>query len=276
MAKKPSQRVLAQPPSRCRVKHRFAHLVAAIGSLGTGRALVPTMTKIEFLLCATLLAACGKAEKSSAGASASKGNKATAAASLAPDPSKFGGSCKHSFDCPRVDFKASCRVDCERPSSASLDQPGYCQLRMLANTVGAAGCYGNRRGVESQSTPPSTQTPVLINCDLDAGVFCNMDTHICEAVKAIGAACTASDDCGKDGACQNKVCVAAGAPGAAAVEGRCTAAGYLDNGQCAARKAIGESCKESDQCQSLSCVLQGQNSTCAVADVKPCVLEASR
>ena len=253
-------------------------MVAALGSLGTGRAVVPTMTKIEFLLCATLLAACGKAEKSKPGASAnaSKGNKATAAANLAPDPSKFGGSCKSSFDCPRVDFKASCRVECERPTGASNDQPGYCQLRMLASTVGAAGCYGNRRGVESQSSPPSTQTPVLSYCDIDAGVFCNMETHVCDAVKAIGATCSTSDECGKDGACQNKLCVAAGAPGGAAVEGRCTAAGYRDNGQCVARKANGETCKESDNCQSLSCLRDAKGSMCADAETKPCVIENRR
>ncbi len=249
---------------------------ALVATAGMSRAVVPSMTKIQFLLCASLLAACGKSDKSSTGAGASSADKAKTATSAAPDPSKFGGSCKNSFDCPRVDFKASCSVECERPSGAADDQPGYCQLRDLATTVGATNCYGNRRGVESQSTPPTAKTPVLNYCDINAGVFCNMETHACEAVKALGAACTESDDCGKDGACQNKTCVAAGAPGAAAVEGRCASAGYRDNGQCLARKANGDVCKESDDCQSLNCLQNEKGRMCAAAEVKPCVLEASR
>ncbi|MBP9087631.1 MAG: hypothetical protein KBG15_16025 [Kofleriaceae bacterium] len=234
------------------------------------------MTKFHFLLCASLVAACGKSDKSSAGAGASSANKPGATASATPDPSAFGGSCKNSFDCPRVDFKASCSVECQRPSGAASDQPGYCQLRTIVATVGAANCYGNRRGVDSQSSPPSGKTPVLSTCDLNAGVYCNMETHVCDAVKALGAACTASDDCGKDGACQNKVCVTAGAPGAAPVEGRCSSAGYRDNGQCVARKANGEVCEESNDCQSLNCMKNEKGRLCAAAEVTPCVIEASR
>jgi hypothetical protein len=235
------------------------------------------MTKLQFILCTSLLAACSKSsnnnnsEKAAAGGASTKGGAAVAG--TAPDPSKFGGACKNSFDCPRPDFHSACSVECERPSGAPSDQPGYCQLRDVVAQVGAQNCYGNRRGVESEGSTPSVKTPVLNYCDINAGVYCNMGSHACEAVKAIGAACASSDECGKDGACQAKVCVAAGAPGAAPVERRCASSAYRQGEQCIERKPTGQTCKESDECQSFNCVMDGTSQTCKDAAPAACVLK---
>lgn len=233
------------------------------------------MTKFQFIFCASLLAACSKSgDKTEPSGTAAKAGATTGTpAGAAPDPSKFGGACKKSFDCPRADFHAACRVECERPAGTADDQPGYCQLRDVVAQVGAQNCYGNRRGVETEGSTPSTKTPVINYCDINAGVYCNMGTHACEAVKALGAACSSSDECGKDGACQAKVCVAAGAPGAAPVERRCASSAYREGEQCIARKPSGQACKESDECQSFNCVMDGSSQTCKDAQPSACVVK---
>jgi hypothetical protein len=237
------------------------------------------MTKLQLLLFVSLATACSKSNTNSNATGADKKAGSTNSASAsgkkqssAIDPSKFGGACNNSFDCPKTDFDSACRVDCQRPTGTADSEPGYCQLIDIVANVGAPNCYGNRRGVDSQGESVSTKVPVIAYCDIDAGVFCNMGTHACEAVKAIDAACESSDECGKDGACKDKRCVAAGAPGAAAVERRCTSAAYRDGDQCVARKPNGQACKESNECQSFNCSNDGSSQTCKDAKPAACVL----
>jgi hypothetical protein len=217
---------------------------------------------VAFVASVSLLA-CSKSSSPSKSAEPTGAGKTAVAAAASLDLSKFGGACKSSMDCPHTSFDSSCSVECEKPSDA---ESGYCQLRNIVATAKSA-CVGNRRGVERSGSVPTEKTPVLNYCDMNAGVFCS-DAHVCEAVKAVGAACKSSDECGVDGACAKSVCVAAGAPGAAAVESRCDSKSYREGEQCVARKADGEKCGESDQCKSLSC-----GGTCNASKPETCELK---
>jgi len=226
------------------------------------------MRKSILILIAALALtpACSKDDKKGAGGGGGGGGGGGKGGTIKIDQAKLGAACASSVECGMLDFEADCRFECPQAGGA-----GYCQLVNVAATAGTKSCWGNRRGSGSAGTTPSEKTPVVNYCDIDAGVYCDMATHECVATKAIGAACKDSDECGKDGACQAGACVAAGAPGAAAVEGRCTAAAYTKDGQCVARGADGAACEESDQCLSLSCVF-GETKTCGPSKRKSCAL----
>jgi hypothetical protein len=214
------------------------------------------VTKIASLflvafVAATALLACSKSSSTS---------KST---SSKVDVSKFGGVCKNKFNCPQTSFDSSCKVECEKVPGA---ESGYCQFQNIV-TAPNTSCLGNRRGTVRESRPPKEKTPVLNYCDMNAGVFCS-ETHVCEPVKPVGTACKSDEECGLDGTCAKSVCVAAGEPGAAAVEGRCNSKAYRAGEQCIAHKADGEKCDEMEQCKSLSC-----GGTCNASKPEVCELK---
>jgi hypothetical protein len=222
-------------------------------------------------ICLVLMAAaaCGKDSKKGGGGGGGggKGDKVDKV-----DVAKKGAACSMDFDCGNLDFDADCSWSCVKPSAGDSG-PGYCQLRVVTATAGTKGCYGNKRGPETASSPPSEKTDQIAFCDIDAGVYCNETSHACEAVKAIGADCASSDECGKDGACSASRCVAAGAPGAAPVESRCQSTAYKKGDQCIARVADGQTCTESDQCTSFNCVGSGgPDMKCGPAKIVHCAL----
>lgn len=243
---------------------------------GTAPAIVVAMLKLTFLTFVLTLAtsSCAKTDSNSATSSKTAGAAATASNTIqakggAIDESKFGGKCTKSFDCPRTDFASSCSVECQKPN---FDAPeGYCQLRTLATSPDQT-CHGNRSGADSEGSIPSTVTPVIRYCDMNAGVYCNETVHKCEPVKAIGAECKTQPECGRDGACAQGKCVAAGAAGGPAIERRCDSKSRRVGDQCEARKADGEACKESDQCLSSNCVMNNQGTTCQPAKPISCNL----
>jgi hypothetical protein len=224
------------------------------------------MRKHILILLATLALtpACSKDDKKGSG-----GGGGAAGGAIKVDQAKLGSECSRSMDCGMLDFEADCRFECSKPTADAAN--GYCQLINVVATAGTKGCFGNRRGSGTSGSSPDDKTLIVNYCDIDAGVYCDMTTHECVAAKAIGAACKGSDECGKDGACQAGACVAAGAPGGAAVEDRCNASAYRKGDQCIARVADGGVCEESDHCQSLSCVY-GTTKACGPSKRKSCSL----
>jgi hypothetical protein len=222
---------------------------------------------IVLVLVLGSVTACDKDKpKGSTGGGKSGGGTASAKV----DKAKLGAECKMAFDCGDLSFDADCSFECVKPGGDD-SKPGYCQLRNIVGTAGTKGCYGNRRGAESSGTSPSEKVTTLNYCDIDAGVYCNTGTQTCDAVKAVGAACESNDECGKDGACQNKLCVAAGAAGAAPVEGRCASTAYRKGEQCIARAPEGGACEESDQCLTFNCVY-GASKACGPAKRMACTM----
>jgi hypothetical protein len=219
---------------------------------------------LVLLVALALVPACSKDKSKDSGGGGGGGK---GGATVKVDKAKLGIECKSDMDCGMLDFNATCRMSCKQEG----DAPGYCQLTTFTSTAGTKGCWGNRRGAGDSGTSPSDKTPLVYYCDMDAGVYCAMDTHECVAAKAIGADCKDSDECGKDGVCQANKCVAAGAPGAAPVEGRCASAAYKKDDQCIARVANGGACEESDQCQSLTCEY-GEKKQCVASNDKACEL----
>jgi hypothetical protein len=193
------------------------------------------------------LLACGK--KQEAG-KASEGDKPKP---VAIDPSLFGGACSQDFDCPRTEVFDSCKVECIK----SGDKPGYCQLQQTTAEVGAKRCVGNHLRDSRFGTGglAAEVWPLGVYCDLDHDVYCDEGTtRTCLAVKALGAACKQDDECGKDGACDQSKCVAAGAPGQPVVAGRCNSKARSQDGKCVPLTADGGACKDSGECLSGDCL----------------------
>lgn len=185
--------------------------------------------------------------------------------------------CKHSFDCPRPPFDATCSYECVKKwkSEGGQEAEGYCQLRDIATAVGDGPCYGNKIGPNTGASSPEEKTPYFYLCDMDAGLTCDETTHKCVKAKAVGDACKNDNECGADGVCnaEKKACVAAGAPGASCKDVRCASASYCDKSKvCVARKANDEPCEEADQCQSITCVAGNGATLCKPAKRAECKL----
>ena len=152
-------------------------------------------------------------------------------------------ACTEDRDCPHVAAAATCSYTCIA---------GTCSLAILESHAGAGPCYGSKR--DGTSIMKLVPQPVLVQCDVNAGVYCDGTLKRCAAVKPRGAACSVDVECGDDGRCAAGAC----APGLALDENCHEAAcakGLFCNAsdRCEPRRALAAACVLDDECVSLHC-----------------------
>jgi hypothetical protein len=167
-----------------------------------------------------------------------------------------GNSCTSVRDCKLTPEGSDCMYACTG---------GICQLRGTTRTAGAGPCYGEILAQAATTLPVQSPPPVFLLCDAYAGLYCNRSTHVCEAPKKRGAACTEGAECGLDGSCVNGACAAAPKIGERCTPGQtsCGRDGFCDaqDQRCAARRANGQPCENlGEQCQSAFCGFAGTGS----------------
>jgi hypothetical protein len=200
---------------------------------------------------------------------AAPGASVSASAASASGPAKRhsrkpGEDCTDDWDCESPD---GCNVSCTAAYDDKNHQVGakYCQLKTIAEKEGAGPCVGNV-SVSGGGSHAKAKTPRAVLCNVDAGVYCDQGSNVCAKAKAAGEACLQAkltgwhddDECGRDGACENEKCIAAGEAGASCKKTRCKSSARCDRktSVCIARKPAGAKCRDMDECLSFDCLNQ--------------------
>ena len=161
-------------------------------------------------------------------------------------------ACTDDHSCPSFSAGATCGYSC-------VD--GRCRFMATVTTSGAGPCYGDKRGGASWFYPVAA--PVIFQCDQAAGIYCDLHSHRCAPVQAIGGACFDDLACGENGRCLGAksdrddragTCAPVPALGASCDDTHCGAHAFCDDHQvCRPRIADGATCEISEECQSEHC-----------------------
>ena len=166
-----------------------------------------------------------------------------------------GGECESSSDCAdTAEGEGYCYHDYR-------DGVSYETCMVVADGVeGSAPCIGTRDGNMTSYSggdgPPPTMGYI---CDEADGLYCNYESGVCEAKKAIGESCSSYTVRCVDGAyCEGGVCTAqhpAGGECSSSYSDECVETAYCDDdaNQCKEKLPDGAACTSYEQCLSNSC-----------------------
>ena len=159
-----------------------------------------------------------------------------------------GAACTSARDCKLV-TDSDCMYACTS---------GICQLRGTTKTAGAGPCYGEILAQAVMRLDVNPPPPVYLLCDAYADLYCNRTTHVCDAVKKRGAACTTQSECGIGGTCVSGKCDTPPGTGRACEPGvtSCGRDGFCDPKarRCEPRRDNGQPCDNlGEQCKSAFC-----------------------
>lgn len=145
--------------------------------------------------------------------------------------------------------------DCAGDSTCDHDfdtDKGTCAAFVLV--AEGAACIGERNG-SSSSWSGDPQNNQITLCDYQAGLHCDAGT--CKQRSALGQACSSAHDCVDGAYCPSGTCAARLTAGATCTGDwdECSEETYcVDSTKtCEPRRADGEACTDSDECQSESC-----------------------
>src|SRR3569623_1266171 len=160
-----------------------------------------------------------------------------------------GAACTSARDCKLVPQDSDCMYACTS---------GICQLRGTTKTEGTGPCYGEILAQAVMRLDVNPAPPVYLLCDAYADLYCNRTTHVCDAVKKRGAACTTQSECGIGGTSVGGKCETAPGVGHACEPGvtSCGREGFCDpkERRCEPRRDNGQPCDNlGEQCKSAFC-----------------------
>lgn len=175
------------------------------------------------------------------------------------EPCTAGFECESRF-CRRTPDGADGTCDGPRLHGNAGD-PCFatCSQRSGSSTCSSSGGSG---------TPPPMTDGL---CFTEDGLFCSQ-ANVCEALVPIGGACRSFHDCAGDVHCDQGTCATRTATGPCQTPNACTASSYCDftAQQCRPRKARGQACVSTGECDAADTCSNGTCQRSTVANARTC------
>jgi|GEM_PF-4761183 len=172
---------------------------------------------------------------------------------------------------------AACEAvtDCKDEPGCMPDCVGHqCRYVGLTQTEGAAPCFGDQVDSAQLVTTPTAPTGLIVICDANAGLRCELSTHHCVKGRALGDKCTGSTECAL-GNCDKGVCVPRLAVGKACIvdEQFCVPEAACIGAQCRVKGVVGGKCESGEDCGAgLECEGMGPTAHCVKGSFPHCSL----
>lgn len=156
------------------------------------------------------------------------------------------------FPCPR---EIHCSEQRKYPGCLYTCITQSCSLDARLGTVGDSPCYGTVDSTGGSIGRAEDRDTLEVACDLDSGAYCDLTSHRCMRVKALGMPCEIEWECGVGKRCLHGKCLEGAQIGSSCAESHCVKQAFCDSKRiCQARLANGRECIENNDCKSSHCV----------------------